>query len=181
MLSNGYLTSRMLPADSPQWRLRLHEMEFNVFHCAVIKHQAPDRLSPLSTSKEDCTPIDDTSQLMWTGSPPYDEEKRRIKFSNAIDNCDDAGANTTSPGLPAVCPIATPRADTTTPTLAELSIEQHKDVFCQQVADTVWTPGLCYSYNSHGIPLHTTSLDSTLQTVVPKLPSTTPTLRSSLW
>lgn len=63
-----------------------------------------------------------------------------------------------------------PRAETTTPRLAEIVTDLAKDSFCSQVAGLVETYGSCYLYNRHGILVSTAPRHGAVQTVVPHIP-----------
>lgn len=60
------LILNMTDAKGPltPWRLRLSVLDYDVVHCAQVKHQAADALSRLETSGADTTQIDDYNQLM---------------------------------------------------------------------------------------------------------------------
>lgn len=72
---------KLNPVDATRklarWRVRLSEMEFDVFHSAGTKHQATDALSRFPTTGEDGNLIDDALQACWSG--PY----RRMKGKDA--------------------------------------------------------------------------------------------------
>lgn len=60
--------------------------------------------------------------------------------------------------------------------LVELLTEQAKVAFYQRMAGPVVTPGLCYSNDRHDILVYPSSLDGTVQTLVPQRTSITPAL-----
>lgn len=68
-----------------------------------------------------------------------------------------------------MCPVMTQRAEETMPKLAELVIEQTKDVFCREVAGTVRKSVFYYSYYRHCILVCTNAVDGAIETVVPTL------------
>lgn len=148
-------------------------MEFDVVLYAVIKHQGTNAFPRLPTTGEDCNPNDDELLFMSVSSPPREKRKAFIKLRNIIENCDDTDATATSPGLLTVCPITTPKAETTTPTLTELVIEQANNAFCRQKVGTMGTPSLCYSYDRKSPLVCTASLDGTIKSMIPSalLPS----------
>lgn len=88
-------------------------MGSDTIHLAGIKNQAAVVLSRLPTAGEDCNPIDDALPVMPISSTLKDEGKGRIKRGDVTDDCNNSGVTATSPGLPSVCPITTPRAETT--------------------------------------------------------------------
>lgn len=110
--------------------------------------------------------MDDTLPVMLISSLLKDGRERRIIHKDIDDDCGHNGATTTDPGLPAECPITTPREGTTTSTLKEHEIKQAKDDFCGQVAGKIRTPRSCYSYDRHCILIRIAPPDGATRTVV---------------
>lgn len=103
---------------------------------------------------------------MQVSSLSKDTRKGGMETSDIIDYCNNTGAPLTF-CLPAMGPITTPRAETTTSTLTEHVTEQAKKAFCLQVAGAVGTPGSCHMYDRHCILVRKYSLDGSVQTIVP--------------
>lgn len=126
-----------------RWLLRLSEIELDVVHHARTMYQFGVALLRLLKTEEDCNSIDDTLPVMSVNSPKKDEYKGGIKPNHIIPDCNETGANATSPGLPTLWPTMTPRVDTTTPMVMELLTEQAKDPFWRPLPSPFGTPGSC--------------------------------------
>ena len=76
-----------------RWQLRLSELEFDVVHRAVIKHQAADALSRLETSGADDSSLqDEIPVLLCEATKPTKPTKLTKSICFLCDGTDQTAA-----------------------------------------------------------------------------------------